>query len=172
MRKGCRRRLGTILFGAFLQNRLGNMYTIACAAFSKNLSKISCPEPPSPPFPHGIPPSICNHKDILFGAFAKTHCQYVYYCLRRFLKKSLKNLLPGAALSTLSERHTVLNMRSRGCPFRCFFAKLLCRYATAGSIHFAFLRLGMIFPDAVFCYFMPDRPGKNATEKRSKAPFS
>ena len=30
---------------------------------------------PLHPFRTAYPPSICNHKDILFGAFAKTHCQ-------------------------------------------------------------------------------------------------
>ena len=103
------------------------------------------------------------------GQFFRCFCEnaLAYYCLRRFLKKSLENLLPGAALSTLCARHTVLNMRSRGCTFRLFFAKLLCRYATAGSIHFAFLRLGMIFPDAVFCYFMPVRKKRNRKTERS-----
>ena len=58
------------------------------------------------PFGKGVEGGSGQFFSVLFCKTA-----LAYYCLRRFLKKSLENLLPGAALSTLSARHTALYMQ-------------------------------------------------------------
>ena len=143
------------------------MYTIACVPSSKNPSKISCPRPPSPHFPLGISLFDTLRTRTLFSVLFRGNSLPICILLPASLPQKIprKALAPGRPLHTFRSAFPLLTHNRRECSSRCF--SLIDAQQTE-TFFTAFPPCSYLFK---LCCAFAERICKNATKKRSKAPF-